>query len=126
MNNAEKYATTLVCITLVSTVLFFSALIYIENYHVIERTKYTTVSRGEDGQYLAVLSNTLFDNYPYLQKKILLDIENTTFTDSNVNTVLSWAITNTDDNTVYLSSSAIPFDGSIVHFPSGTYVLGKP
>jgi hypothetical protein len=90
MNRAERYAIGLVFVALIGSLLFFSAVIYISNYHVVSQVPMTVSITN--GSYLA--QEGIADNYPYISWKSQF-FTTKEFSSNNASQVIQWAIDNT-------------------------------
>lgn len=106
MDRSEKYATILVFATILACTLFFSALVYMDNYHEV-RPLGMTVSVVSDG-YIA--QDGVIDYYPYVSSKAQL-VYGAEFSGENASEVIQWAIDNADG--VYFKQGHYFLNGTI-------------
>lgn len=105
MNRAEKYTTILTFAVILGCTLFFSALIYMENYHEV-RPLGMTVTVTSDG-YLA--RQGVVDYYPYVPSKS--QFYGKELTGGNASEVIQWALNNAEE--VYFKAGHYFLNGTV-------------
>lgn len=89
MNRSERYAAILVFAVVLGSTLFFSALLYMANYHTVTQIC-MTVSVNPNG-YLAQMG--VKDNYPFMPSKSQFFGEQ--LAGGNASQIIQWALDNT-------------------------------
>lgn len=83
---------------LLGVTIFFSAIIYMNTYHIVSISNAITVSQTSDGQTMAFGRTFLLDSYPYeTWKTTIKEVDNYTFKSSVASAVIQWAADNSNN-----------------------------
>jgi len=118
VNRAEKYAAIIVFAIVLGSTLFFSALLYMDNYHIITDTENVIVVSVTSSGYLAQRGITI--TYPFQPSKTYFSVEH--LTSDNAFQVIQWAIDNADE--VYFTGGYYHMNSSTVYVDSNSKLDG--